>query len=265
MGPNHGRLFADWQDAALAMPLRVIDLGSSSATQWQTAAYVIADRVAPGGAPAVVFADPLEPFLSVGANQNIGRDIDLSFCRDRGITLVRRRLGGSAIYIDPEQLIFHIIVPARGAHWPVPRMPATLAAAVVDTHRDLGIAASLRPPGDIAVGGRKIGGTAGAEIGGSVVVGGTFLFGFDAAIMARCLKLPSEPFRAKVARVLERGMTTMRDELGAPPDRGLVKAHLVANLARRLDAEPQEDRMTDEESAAIAIATQRLEDAARRD
>ena len=247
------------------MPLRVIDLGSAPATQSQAAAYAIADRMAPGGAPAVVLADPLEPFLSVGANQNIERDIDLSFCRERGITLVRRRLGGGAIYIDTEQLIFHIIVPARRAHWPAPQMLATLAAAVVDTHLDLGIAARLRPPGDVAVGDRKICGTAGAEIGGSVVVGGTFLFDFDVAIMARCLKLPSAPFRVKVARMLERGMTTMQDELGSPPDRAMVKAHLVANLARCLDAEPQEDRMSDKESAATAVAAERLEDAARRD
>jgi lipoate-protein ligase A len=195
----------------------------------------------------------------------ISSDIDLSFCRDRGITVVRRWLGGSAIYIDPEQLVFYIIVPTKRARWPAPRMLATLAAAVVDTHRDLGIAARLRPPGDIAVGGRKIGGTAGAEIGGSVMVGGTFLFDFDAVIMARCLKLPSEPFRAKVARMLERGMTTMRDELGVTPERAMVKAHLVANLARCLDAEPQEDWMSEEESAAIAIAAEQLEDAARRD
>jgi lipoate-protein ligase A len=247
------------------MPLRVIDLAAASATRLQAAAYAIAHRVAPAGAPAVVLADPLEPFLSVGANQNIERDIDLSFCRERGITLVRRWLGGSAIYIDVDQLIFHVIVPAGRALWPGIRMLATLAGAVVDTHRDLGIAARLRPPGDVAVGGRKISGTAGAEIGGNVVVGGTFLFDFDAVIMARCLKLPSEPFRAKVARMLERDMTTMRDELGKPPDRAMVKAHLVANLARCLDAEPQGDRMTDEESAATAIAAQRLEDAARRD
>jgi lipoate---protein ligase len=262
---NHGQLSADWQDAALPMPLRVIDLGSALAIQSQAPAYAIADRMAPGGAPAVVLADPLEPFLSVGANQNIERDIDLSFCRERGITLVRRWLGGSAIYIDPEQLIFHVIVPAKRARRPAPRMLATLAEAVVDTYRDVGIAARLRPPGDIAVDGRKIGGTAGAEIGGNVVVGGTFLFDFDAVIMARCLKLPSEPFRAKVVRMLERGMTTMRDELGTPPDRALVKAHLVANLARCLDAEPQEDGMSDKESAATAVAAERLEDAARRD
>jgi lipoate-protein ligase A len=97
------------------------------------------------------------------------------------------------------------------------------------------------------------------------VVGGTFLFGFDAVIMARCLNLPSEPFRVKVAKMLERGMTTMRGELGAPPDRAMVRAHLVANLARHLDAELQEDRMSDEESAASAITAEWLEDATRRD
>ena len=91
-------------------------------------------------------ATALEPFLSVGANQNIERDIDLSFCRERGITVVRRWLGGSAIYIDPEQLIFHVIVPAKRARRPAPRMLA-VAEAVVDTYRDVGIAARLRRPG----------------------------------------------------------------------------------------------------------------------
>src|SRR5260370_15257264 len=105
---NHGQLSADWQDAALPMPLRVIDLGSALATQSQAAAYAIAARMAPGGAPAIVLADPLEPFLSVGANQNIERDIDLSFCRQRGSTVVRRWLGGSATYLAPEQLSVHV-------------------------------------------------------------------------------------------------------------------------------------------------------------
>jgi lipoate-protein ligase A len=222
------------------MPLRVIDLALASASRSQAAAYAIADRLAPDGDPAVVLADPLEPFLSVGANQNTERDIDLVFCRDRGIPIIRRRLGGNATYIDRDQLIFHIIVPARLAQRPSSRALATLAAAVVDTHRDFGISADLRPPGDIAVGGRKIGGTAGAEIGGGVVVGGTFLFDFDAAIMARCLKLPSEPLRARVAVMIERGMTTIRTEVGTPPDRAMVKTRFVANLARCLDTEPQE-------------------------
>jgi lipoate-protein ligase A len=81
----------------MAMPLRVIDLGLASAVASQAAGYGIADAPAAGGRPAVVLADPIEPFLSVGANQDINRTIDLSFCRRRGIRIIRRRLGGGAI------------------------------------------------------------------------------------------------------------------------------------------------------------------------
>jgi lipoate-protein ligase A len=75
--------------------------------------------------------------------------------------------------------------------WPASGILPTLAASVVDACRDLGIASELRPPGDVGLAGRKIAGVAGAEIGDSVVVGGTLLFDFDTAMMARCLALPS--------------------------------------------------------------------------
>ena len=78
------------------MPLRVIDLGLASAGASQAAAYGIADALAPGGEPAMVFADPIEPFLSVGANHDIESGIDLSFCGQAGIRIIRRRLGGGA-------------------------------------------------------------------------------------------------------------------------------------------------------------------------
>src|SRR5271167_1294723 len=199
------------------MPLRVIDLGLAPAVASQAAGYGIADALAPDGEPVVVLADPAEPFLSVGANQDIKRGIDLSFCCREGIRIIRRRLGGGAIYIDRDQLMFHIIVPLARAPRPASRMLTTLAAPVIDSCRDLGIAAELRPPGDVAAGGRKIGGTAGAEIGDSVVVGGTLLFDFDTTMMARCFELPSERHYARLAWRLERSMTTMHRELGAPP------------------------------------------------
>jgi lipoate-protein ligase A len=247
------------------MPLRVIDLGLASAVASQAAAYGIAGALAQGGEPAMVFADPIEPFLSVGANQDIERTIDLSFCCRAGIRIIRRRLGGGAIYIDRHQLMFHIIVPLERAPRPASGILPSLAAPVIDTCRDLKIAAELRPPGDVAVGRHKIGGTAGAEIGESIVVGGTLLFDFDSAIMARCLQLPSERHYANLARRLERRMTTIRRELGVPPPRAIVKTGLVSNLARCLGAEPMNGDVSKAERAAIAVAAEQLEDVARRD
>ena len=131
--------------------------------------------------------------------------------------------------------------------------------------RDLGIAAELRPPGDVAAGGRKIAGIAGAEIGDSVVVGGTLLFDFDTALMARCLELRSERYYTSLARRLERTMTTIRRELGAPPPRAIVKTRLVSNLARCLGTEPRNGDFSEAERAAIAVAAEQLEDEDRRD
>jgi len=247
------------------MPLRVIDLGLASAVASQAAGYGIADALAPGGEPAVVLADPIEPFLSVGANHDIERGIDLSFCGQAGIRIIRRRLGGGAIYIDCDQLMFHVIIPLGRAPRPASRILPTLAASVIDTCRDLGIASELRSPGDVAVGGRKIGGTAGAEIGDSVVVGGTLLFDFDTAMMARCLALPSERHHANLARRLERTMTTIRRELDAPLSRALVKSRLVSNLARCLGAAPRNGDVSKAERAAIAVAAEQLEDLAQLD
>jgi lipoate-protein ligase A len=247
------------------MPLRVIDLGLASAVASQAAGYGIADALAAGGEPIVVLADPIEPFLSVGANQDIERTIDLSYCCEAGIRVIRRRLGGGAIYIDRDQLMFHIIVPLGRAPLPASRILTTLAAPVIDTCRDLGIASELRPPGDVAVAGRKIAGAAGAEIGDSVVVGGTLLFDFDTAMMARCLALPSQRHYARLKRRLVRSMTTIRRELGASPPRAIVKTRLVVNLARCLGAEPRNGDFSGAERVAIADATTQLEDVARRD
>jgi lipoate---protein ligase len=247
------------------MLLRVINLGLASAIASQAAGYGIADALAAGGEPAVVLADPIEPFLSIGANQDVERTIDLSFYSQAGIRIVRRRLGGGAIYIDRDQLMFHIIVPLERVPRPASRILPTLAAPVIDACRDLGITAGLLSPGDVAVGGRKIAGTAGAEIGDSVVVGGILLFDFDTTMMARCLALPSERHYARLARRLEQSMTTMRRELGTPPSRAIVKTRLVANLARCLSAEPRHGDFSGAERAAIAVAAAKLEDVARRD
>jgi lipoate-protein ligase A len=86
------------------------------------------------------------------------------------------------------------------------------------------------------------------------VVGGTLLFDFDTALMARCLELRSERHYTRLARRLERTITTIRRELGLSPPRAIVKTRLVTNLARSLGAEPRHGDFFGTERAAIAVA-----------
>ena len=75
--------------------------------------------------------------------------------------------------------------------------------------------------------GRKIGGTGAASIGEATVMVGSFMFDFDTATMARCLKVPSEKFRDKLKTTLDDYMTTMTRELSTLPSRDDVKARFL--------------------------------------
>jgi lipoate-protein ligase A len=235
--------------------LNVVDLRSASAVDTLAVADGIAARLDREGDLVLVLADPVEPFLCVG----IERRVDLLFCRDERIPVLRRSLGGRAIYIDRDQLIFHVIVPLSKAPRPGARLMPRVATAMIDTVHHFGLAARLREPSDVLVDGRKIAGAAGAEVGDTVVVGGTFLFDFDRTRMVRCLKAPSAAFGARLHRLLCGRLTTFSEELGDIPSRGRVKSRFVGNLASGLDAGPHQACISRACAPAIAAAAAQLE------
>ena len=239
--------------------LEVIDLGSVSAVDTLAVAYGMATRLGPEGNPILVLAEPNGPFLCAGANEDVEKRIDLSFCREQGIPVLRRSIGGRAIYIDRDQLIFHVIMPLSKAPRPAARIMPMVVAAMIDTVRDCGLAARLREPSDVLVGGRKIAGAAGAEVCDTVVVGGTFLLDFDRTRMVRCLEAPSGVFRTRLHRLLGGRLTTFSEELGDIPSRQRVKSRFVGNVAFGLDAAPHEACISRACAPAIAAAAAQLE------
>jgi len=244
--------------------LNVIDLGSASAVDTLAVADGIAAWLDREGDLVLVLADPVEPFLCVGANEDIEQRVDILFCHNERIPVLRRSIGGRAIYIDHHQLIFHVIVPLSKAPRPAARLMPKVVGAMIDTVRDFGLAGGLREPSDVLVRGRKIAGAAGAEVGDTVVVGGTFLFDFDRTRMVRCLKAPSGVFRTRLHRLLGGRLTTFCEELGNVPSRRRVKSRFVGNLASGLDAGPHQACISRTCAPAIAVAAAQLQVAAWR-
>ena len=93
-------------------------------------------------------------------------------------------------------------------------------------------------------------------------MGGSFMFDFDAATMARCLKVPSEKFRDKLATTLEGSMTTMAKLLPAVPPRAMVRAQYLAEVAEWLAEDVRESEPTAAERAAIAARERSMADPA---
>lgn len=240
--------------------LRVLDFGSVSALRSQAVYHGVAQAFQPGDEPVLTLVNPIEPYICVGMHQDVGLEVDEDFCRSRGLPIIRRQVGGGAVYLDHNQMFFHFIYPPQRVPRHVADIYPMFINPVVRTYRAMGIPADLRPINDIHVNGRKIGGTGAATIGHAVVMVGSFLFDFDTETMARCLKVPSEKFRDKLRVGLNDYMSTMRKELDSLPRRADVKALFLEHIAQTLGVTPYEDAPTPVELDTIAAQEQELSD-----
>lgn len=230
-------------------PVRLVDCGAVPALRSQTVFHAVAYAMEPETPDTILLVAPSEPYVSLGFHQDADREVDLGRCRELGLSVIRREVGGGAVYLDGNQLFCQwIFRPGR--------LPATLerrfslyARPLVDTYRALGIEAEHRPINDIHVKGRKIGGTGAALIGEADVVVGSLMFDFDVDLMAQVLQVPSEKFRDKVHQSLRDYMTTMRRELGAAPERDTVVALYVDACAQALGREVVAGPLTPREEA----------------
>jgi lipoate-protein ligase A len=241
------------------MRLRVIDFGYTPAVTSQAVYHGLAAALGADDDPVLSLVNPTEPYVCVGVHQEIAEEVDEAFCASANLPIIRRHVGGGAVYLDQNQMFFHFMYPrAKAPEYAVNLYPMFIEPAV-RTYRQLGVKAEYRPINDIQVAGRKIGGTGAASIGEATVMVGSFMFDFDTATMARCLKVPSEKFRDKLKTTLDDYMTTMAKELSEVPPRDRVKElflnHCESALAvTAVIAEPtdRERRAIEEQEATLS-------------
>lgn len=136
------------------------------------------------------FSWQVSPTVICGRNQEIDKEVNLSYCRDNGIDVVRRRSGGGSVFADRENFMFSYITDGDDVQGEFARYTAMIAAAL----RDLGIAAEATGRNDITIGGKKVSGNAFYHLPGKCIAHGTMLYNFDARHLANALT----PSKAKL-------------------------------------------------------------------
>ena len=242
------------------MRLRVLDFGTVSALRSQAVYHGVAETITTDSDAVLTLASPEEPYVCVGIHQEVEKEVDEAFCKQKGLPIIRRHVGGGAVYLDRNQLFTHFIYPRNKAPEFAMNLYPLFIEPVVRTYQELGVDAQYRPINDIQVKGRKIGGTGAASIGEATLLVGSFMFDFDTETMAHSLKVPSEKFRDKLKQSLNDYMTTMKKELSELPSRDHVKARFLAHCADVLGVEVVEDKPTEVELAAIDEAEKMLAD-----
>ncbi len=168
------------------------------------------------GREALSLVSPAEPYVCIGFHQDVEQEVDLEFCRANNIPVIRREVGGGAVYLDGNQLFYQLIL-----HRDNPMVPARKEAfyrrflgPVINVYRRIGIPAEYKPINDLIAGSRKISGTGAGEMGDCVVFVGNLIVDFNYDMMARVLKVPDEKFRDKIHKTLNDNLSTICRELG---------------------------------------------------
>lgn len=215
--------------------MRVVDFGSQSPLRSQTLWHAIPTGVSNGEPPTLSFVRPAAAYVSIGYHTGLDEV-------DTELPVIRRMIGGGPVYLDRHQLFFQICVPA--ALPPGAAAMQRLLSPAVAAFRDLGIQAHW--DGDISVGGAKVCGVGGGQIGGAALAVGNLIERFDHDAAAEVLRFDDEPTR-------QRALNLMRAYVRPTPvDAESFKDALVRRYAEALNLRPSPGELSGAEWKRVA-------------
>lgn len=136
------------------------------------------------------FWESEQVFVVLGVSARFAEDADVERCRRDGVPILRRASGGGTVLQGPGCLNFTLAVPlaSRPDLADVRRSFAALLEPVARALEVEGLA--VRGTGDLALGERKVGGSAQKRTPRALVHQGSLLYAFDLDAIARYLKEP---------------------------------------------------------------------------
>lgn len=151
----------------------------------------------------------VNPTVIIGRNQDLEAEVNLEYCLDHGVEVVRRKSGGGCVYADMNNIMVSY-VSRRGD---VSEIFDRYLSAMTECLRSLGLPAEKSGRNDILVSGRKVSGNAFHMLPDRSIVHGTLLYSTDFDALETAIRPPVEKLqRHGVASVRQR-VTNLSDHL----------------------------------------------------
>ncbi len=184
------------------------------------------------------------PTALVGRHQALGQEIDLAYCREHGIGVVRRITGGGAIFMEPGLLGWELAFDRKTLGVSsLPELTRAICEAAAQGISSLGVKARYRPRNDIEVEGRKISGTGGFFDGDTLFYQGTVLVDMDPAVMVAALRVPQAKLAKRQLDSAAQRVVTLRELLGdETPDLAVIQDALAGAFAERFGLRAARER-----------------------
>lgn len=221
--PEHWRIV----DTGLAAPARNIALSRA----------LLEARAADEIASTLRFSRSTRCAL-IAARHSAAQELDVDFCRDRGIAVERGLINAPAMYVDERQLVWELLLHRRevdgaGLH-ALSRRICNAAAAALSA---LGVDARLRGRAQVEIGGRVVSESGCAVERDAILFQSRLLLDTEPAIAYGVLRSPWSFDAAQLALEAPKRMTSLAAELGRAPDARLVKANLAEAFESELEVE----------------------------
>lgn len=162
-----------------------------------------------------LFSWQLSPTVVIGRNQVAHMEVDLDFCRNEGIDVVRRKSGGGAIFADKGNLMWSLVTGKSA----VEPLFAEYAESVARALRATGAPATVSGRNDIVLdGGGKICGNAFYHLPGRNIVHGTMLYDTQPRLMQSALRPDTPKLKAKGVKSVRSRIALLKDYIPCGTD-----------------------------------------------
>ena len=151
----------------------------------------------------------VDPTVIIGRNQDLEAEVNMDYCREHGVEVVRRKSGGGCVYSDKGNIMISY-VSGRGD---VSEVFERYLDMLTSCLRSLGLPAEKSGRNDVLVDGRKVSGNAFHMLPDRSIVHGTLLYSTDFDALEAAIRPPVEKLeRHGVASVRQR-VTNLSESL----------------------------------------------------
>ena len=157
--------------------------------------------------PDCFFMWQVAPTVIFGRNQVVENEVNLEYCREHDIRVVRRKSGGGCVYADMDNLMLSMVTDGDNVGFTFNRFVTMIQLAL---HK-IGVSATSTTHNDIMIGDRKVCGTAFYQLPGRSIVHSTMLYDTNMQHMLNAITPSAEKLEKKGIQSVRQRITLLKD------------------------------------------------------
>ena len=157
--------------------------------------------------PDCFFMWQVAPTVIFGRNQVVENEVNLNYCREHDIRVVRRKSGGGCVYADMDNLMLSMITDGDNVGFIFNRF-VTMIQLVL--HK-MGVNATSTTHNDIMIGDRKVCGTAFYQLPGRSIVHSTMLYDTNMQHVLNAITPSAEKLEKKGIQSVRQRITLLKE------------------------------------------------------